>query len=347
MKAAVLYGRGDIRYADWERPEPGPGEIRVRVRAAGICGSDIPRVLGDGAHFYPIVLGHEFSGTVDAVGEGVTGFAPGDTVSGAPLKPCMSCPDCARGNYALCRRYSFIGSREQGAFAEYVCLPAANAVRFDPRVPFEQAAMFEPAAVSCHGLLCCARIDGEYAAVFGAGTIGLFAARWARIFGARKVAVIDVDSGRLPLAERIGADAVFDASDPGWTDAAMSFTGGEGFGTVIEASGSSAAILSAFGLAAGKASVCCIGTPRSDVVFTPALWEKLNRREFTLTGSWMSYSAPFPGREWQLTAECFADGRLRFDPGMICARFPLSEAKQAFELFAQKGKAKGKVMFAV
>ena len=90
MKAAVLYGNEDIRYADWETPAVKPGTVKVRVRATGICGSDVPRVLHNGAHFYPIVLGHEFSGEVVEVGEGVENVKPGDTVSGAPLVPCMS-----------------------------------------------------------------------------------------------------------------------------------------------------------------------------------------------------------------------------------------------------------------
>ena len=140
MKACVLHGNEDMRYEEYPTPEVTEGTIRVKVRAAGICGSDIPRVLNHGAHFYPVVLGHEFSGVIDAVGDGVTGLSVGDTVSGAPLLPCMKCPDCLSGNYALCKHYSFIGSRAQGAFADYVVIPAVNAVKYDPSIPFDQAA---------------------------------------------------------------------------------------------------------------------------------------------------------------------------------------------------------------
>ncbi len=148
MKAAVLYGNGDIRYDDWATPVCKPGTVKVQVRATGICGSDVPRVLHNGAHFYPVVLGHEFSGDVVEVGEGVTDVKIGDTVSGAPLVPCMQCADCQRGNFALCKFYSFIGSREQGSFAEYVVMPAVNAVKYDSSIPYEQAAMFEPSTVA-------------------------------------------------------------------------------------------------------------------------------------------------------------------------------------------------------
>ena len=95
------------------------------------------------------MLGHEFSGDVIEVGEGVTKLKVGDTVSGAPLLPCMKCDDCQNGNFSLCKHYSFIGSREQGSFAEYVVLPEQNAVKYDSSIPYEQAAMFEPSTVPC------------------------------------------------------------------------------------------------------------------------------------------------------------------------------------------------------
>jgi len=99
-----------------------------------------------------------------------------------------------------------------------------------------------------------------------------------------------------------------------------------------------------FELAANKAKVCFIGTPTKDLTFTPRLWENMNRKEFLLTGSWMSYSAPFPGEEWELTARCFADGRLKYDPAMVFRRFPLERVKEAFELFKEPGRVKGKVL---
>ena len=201
MKAAVLYGNEDIRCAEISEPGVRPGHIKVKVRAAGICGSDIPRVLKNGAHFYPVVLGHEFSGEVVETGEGVTRVKTGDRVTGAPLLPCMRCEDCMRGDYALCRHYSFIGSSKQGAFAQYLVMPEQNAVRFDAAVPYEMAAFFEPATVALHGLLCNGYRGGGSVAVLGGGTVGLFAMQWAKIYGAKQVAVFDIDDGRLMLAK--------------------------------------------------------------------------------------------------------------------------------------------------
>ena len=344
MKAAVLYGNGDLRYTEWETPSVRPGTVKVRIRATGICGSDVPRVLHNGAHFYPIVLGHEFSGDVVEAGEGVENLRPGDTVSGAPLVPCMKCGDCQRGNYSLCRHYSFIGSREQGSFAEYVVIPAANAIPYDPAIPYEQAAMFEPSTVAVHGLTHMGYRGGETTAILGCGTIGIFTLQWAKIFGASRIAAFDIDDGRLELAKRMGAHAVFNTLKEGFREEAKEMTGGAGFANVLETAGNPATMRMAFELAANKANVCFIGTPHTDVSFTPAQWENMNRKEFRLTGSWMSYSAPFPGREWELTARCFADGRLKFDPSMIFRKYPLSRAAEAFALYRNPADVHGKIM---
>ena len=344
MKAAVLYANEDIRYDDYVTPQVKPGTVKVHIRATGICGSDVPRVLDHGAHFYPVVLGHEFSGDVVEVGEGVTKVKVGDTVSGAPLLPCMQCDDCQNGNFALCKHYSFIGSREQGSFAEYVVMPEKNAIPYDSSIPYEQAAMFEPSTVALHGVLLNDYKGGDSVAVLGGGTIGLFTAQWAKIFGAKHVVVFDIVESRLELAKKLGADEVINTLEPDYIKKAMALTDGKGFGSVFETAGNPITILIGFELAANKANVCCIGTPHTDLVFTPKEWENMNRKEFKLTGSWMSYSSPFPGKEWELTAHYFATGQLKFDPALIFRTFPLSKAAEAFALFKNPKEVKGKVM---
>lgn len=152
MKAGVVHAREDIRYEEIDKPVPGPGEVLIKVKYTGICGSDIPRVNGDACHFFPNVLGHEFSGVVEELCEGVTKLAVGNRVAGIPLIPCMQCEDCQKGNYSLCKHYSFIGSRRFGSFAEYVVVPEMNAVPFSEDVSFEKGAFFEPATVTLHGL---------------------------------------------------------------------------------------------------------------------------------------------------------------------------------------------------
>ncbi len=344
MKAAVLHAKGDLRYEDYPNPVAGAGEVLVKVKATGICGSDIPRVNSGTAHYFPIVLGHEFSGEVVEIGEGVTTLKPGDRVSGAPLLPCMECDDCQKGNYALCKFYSFIGSREQGSFAEYVKVPERNAVKFDSNVSFEQGAFFEPSTVALHGLWCADYRGGKDVAILGGGTIGLFTAQWARIFGARRVFVFDIDNDRLALAKKLGADFTINTLDQGFKEKAMELTDGNGFGFVYETAGVDITEKLAFELAGNKSSVCFIGTPTRDITFTPRLFENINRKEFKLTGSWMSYSAPFPGSEWKDTAYYFSTGALKFDESLIFKKLPMSKAAEAFDMYNTPGMVKGKIL---
>ncbi|MCL2709046.1 MAG: galactitol-1-phosphate 5-dehydrogenase [Defluviitaleaceae bacterium] len=344
MKAAILYGDGDVRFGEWPEPKIGPGEVKIRVRAAGICGSDIPRVFRGGAHYYPIVLGHEFSGDIVEVGEGVGGFEVGDKAAGAPLLPCLACGDCLRGDYALCKNYGFIGSRQQGAFAEYVALPARNAVKIDSSVPYEHAAMLEPSTVALHGLRLNKYAGGKTVAVLGAGTIGLFTVMWAKDFGAKSVTAFDISGDRLNLAKELGADGAVNAAEEGFITTAIEQTGGKGYDYVFETAGSVASMKAAFELAANKAGVCFIGTPHEKLEFAPRLWESMNRKEFSLTGSWMSYSAPFPGEEWTLAAHGLMTGRAAPPDGMIYKTFPLERCGEAFALFSGKSGVPGKIM---
>lgn len=344
MKAAVVCANEDVRYMDYEEPQVSAGMVKIRVKASGICGSDIPRVLHNGVHFYPIVLGHEFSGEVVEIGEGVTKVQVGDRVTGAPLLPCLKCDDCQNGNYSLCKNYSFIGSRQQGSNADYLVIPERNAVPFDKSISFEQGAMFEPSTVALHGLKLNDYKGGEYVAVLGGGTIGIFTAQWAKIFGAKKVVVFDISDERLALAKRMGADEVVNTLKENYMEEAKAITGGKGYGYVFETAGQVPTMHMAFELAGNKSNVCFIGTPHVDLTFTPKMWENMNRKEFKLTGSWMSYSAPFPGKEWELTAHYFATGQLKYDPEFVYKKIPMSQAQEAFQLFKTPGLVKGRIL---
>ncbi len=344
MKAAVVCANEDVRYMEYEEPQVSAGMVKIRVKASGICGSDIPRVLHNGVHFYPIVLGHEFSGEVVEIGEGVTKVKVGDKVTGAPLLPCLTCDDCQNGNYSLCKNYSFIGSRQQGSNADYLVIPERNAVPFDKSISYEQGAMFEPSTVALHGLKLNDYKGGEYVAVLGCGTIGIFTAQWAKIFGAKKVVVFDISDERLALAKRMGADEVVNTLKENYMEEAKAITGGKGYGYVFETAGQIPTMHMAFELAGNKANVCFIGTPHVDLTFTPKMWENMNRKEFKLTGSWMSYSAPFPGKEWELTAHYFATGQLKYDPEFVYKKIPMSQAQEAFQLFKTPGLVKGRIL---
>ncbi|WP_343246453.1 galactitol-1-phosphate 5-dehydrogenase [Diplocloster hominis] len=344
MKAGVVHAREDIRYEEIQTPSPKAGQVLIKVKYTGICGSDVPRVNGDACHFFPNVLGHEFSGVVEETGAGVASVKPGDRVAGVPLVPCMQCEDCQKGNYSLCRNYSFIGSREYGSFAEYVVVPERNAVKFEDNVSFEQGAFFEPSTVALHGLLRVNYQGGGTVAILGGGTIGLFTMQWAKIFGAKKAVVFDISGERLALAKKLGADDVINTLEENYMEKALALTDGRGYDYVYETAGNTATMHMAFEAAGNKAQVCFIGTPTKELTFTVKDWENMNRKEFTLTGSWMSYSAPFPGREWELTAHYFKTGELKFDESLIYRKIPLSRIDEAFAMYKIPGQVKGKLL---
>ena len=344
MKAAVVYANEDVRYEDIPEPVTEPGSVKIKIAVSGICGSDVPRVLHNGVHFYPIVLGHEFAGEVVEIGEKVTGVKIGDHVTGAPLLPCMKCQDCQSGNYALCRHYSFIGSRQQGSNAQYLVIPEKNVIVLDQEVSYEKGAMVEPATVALHGIMLNEYKGGGYVAVLGAGTIGMFTLQWAKLFGSKKLVVFDINEERLALAKKLGADEVINTKSEGFLEQAKEVTEGAGFDYVFETAGAAPTMYLAFDLAANKAKVCFIGTPHVDLTFTPKMWENMNRKEFQLTGSWMSYSAPFPGKEWTLAAHYFATGQLQVPEEMIAHRIPMSQAQEAFEYYKKPGGVAGKIL---
>lgn len=344
MKAGVLFAQDDLRYVDWAEPRMQPGSVKVRVHACGICGSDVPRVLGTEARFFPLILGHEFAGEIVEVASDVDGRAVGDRVAGVPLLPCMTCDACQRGLYALCKQYGFIGSRSDGAFAEYVVVPASNVVPIADGVSYTMGALFEPASVALHGLQKADFRPGEDVVILGTGNIGILTMQWARICGARRVAVCDILPERLELARQMGADAVFNPTDANFADQIAAYTSGQGFHYVFETAGQPATIQLGFELAGVRGTLACIGTPHKDFAFAWKQWELLNRKELNVTGTWMSYSAPFPGSEWTLTAHHFAKGDLKLHDSMIYQKVPLSQIAEAFSWYKTPGLVTGKII---
>ena len=152
MKAWVLHNINDLRYESVDKPQLSDQEVLVAVKAAGIRGSDIPRIYQTGAHRHPLILGHEFSGVVEKIGAGVEPFWEGKRVGIFPLIPCGSCLPCSRQQYEMCRSYSYLGSRRDGGFAQYAVVPKENLISLPDGVTYEEAAMLEPMAVAVHAM---------------------------------------------------------------------------------------------------------------------------------------------------------------------------------------------------
>ena len=208
MRALVLHGIGDIRYEEVPRPAPREGEALVRVAAAGVCGSDVPRVYVHGTYRFPLIPGHELSGIVERL-EGAPGAhaAPdlrvGQRVVVIPLVPCQRCAYCQVGAYAQCTAYDYLGSRSDGGFAEYVCAPQGNLLPLPEGVDLLDAALTEPAAVALHAVRQGQVQPGDTVAILGTGPIGMILAQWARNLGAGTVLLVDIDDRKLDMARHL------------------------------------------------------------------------------------------------------------------------------------------------
>ncbi len=334
MNAVLLSGKERLEYIRIEAPAVMPGTVKIKVAVCGICGSDLPRVFNGAVHQFPLILGHEFSGVVEAVGEGVVNVRPGDHVVAAPLIPCGTCKACQDGNYALCQGYSFLGSRQPGAMADYVVVPEANVIGISKNISFKQAATVEPSTVALHAFLHSGFSSGKSVAILGCGIIGLYAIQWARLLGASKIAVVGRGEQGLAAGKELGADILFSTKD--YDGENLPDVLSQGFDYVYECVGAVQTMQLALMLVAKKGVVCFIGTPKVPLTFPISVWEQMNRKECWATGAWMSYSRPFPGKEWSMTISNMASKRLKLIPGMLHGCYPMEEAPKVFRMIREE-----------
>lgn len=342
MKACVLHGIGDLRYEEVENPYPQPGKVLLRVDACGVCGSDIPRIFEKGTYRFPTIPGHEFSGTVLQCGTGVDSKWVGKHVVVFPLIPCRKCVHCQAARYALCEDYDYLGSRSDGAFAEYVAVPEWNLTPVPPAVSQEEAAMTEPAAVAVHALRQ-ARIDaGDAVMVFGAGPVGLMLGQWARALGADRVALADIDARRLDFARKMGFEYL---CNPAECDAALWARDvlGRAPDVVVEASGSSAAYGQALLCARTLGRVVLMGNPSGDMKLSQDAYWAILRKELSVFGTWNSVYRGAPRDEWQLALDFMANARLDLK-SLITHRIGLSDLPRVLANVRDKVEFSNKVM---
>lgn len=342
MKAAVLENKGVLTYKEVPTPElPTPGHVRLKVKAISICGSDIKRYV-DGHRMYPLILGHEISGVVDRVGEGVSDGHIGRPAAIIPLVPCFECEQCQRGYYSACHNYSFIGSRQSGGFAEFVDLPEKNALFLPDDLSFEHAALIEPSTVARHMLALGDFKQGQTAVVLGAGSIGLMIVQWLRILGAKQVIVTDILEDNLQIASKVGAQATLNPSKVDVVKEVQNLLG-DGADLTLEATGVPQVLEQTLSITRPRGKVVLAGNQPLDKSLPLTFIENMMRREISLIGCFMSYSAPFPGHEWTETIEALLNGSLDME-SLISHRFPLSKAPEIFEKIGAHQLAHQKIM---
>ena len=321
MQAAVAYAPRDIRLADVPQPAPGPGEVRLDVRAVGICGSDIHLFRGEHPYrVFPMIYGHEFVATVAEVGPNVEGLELGTPVVVEPLLACGECYPCRIGRYNCCTKLRVVGVHVNGGLAESVVVPRERVFPVPPDLPPEVATLCEPFSI---GMQASARGEigaDDRVAILGAGPIGLTVLAIAKSRGAQ-VAVIDLLPSRLALAHQLGADHTINGASEKPADVIAEWTGGDGASVVVEATGSARAVESTVELAAAAGRIVLVGVTNRPVTF-PGL--DFTRKELTIVGSRNSASV-------FAEAVRFVDEQRNLVGAMITHRFALDDVQRAFE----------------
>jgi L-iditol 2-dehydrogenase len=327
MKSLLLKEYLQLELADFPRPEPGPGEVLIRVAACGICGSDVHGYDGtSGRRIPPIVMGHEAAGIIAATGAGVAGFKTGDRVTFDSTVYCGECEFCMRGEVNLCDRREVIGVscgdyRRHGAFAEYIAIPERILYRLPEAMSFPEAAMLEAVSVALHAVHVTGDLKGQTSLVIGAGMIGLLTMQAARAMGAARVMIADIDATRLNLARSLGNDGVFNLSGAELTREILEQTGGVGADVVLEAVGRNDTIATAIDSVRKGGTVTLIGniTPKVELPL-----QKVVSRQIRLQGSAASAG------EYPEAIDLVASGKIQVKP-LITAVAPLEEGPEWFK----------------
>ncbi len=326
MKALVVESPNSFSVGDRPYPEPGPGELTINVKACCVCGTDQHIVAGDIAGTqYPVVPGHEFSGTIDKLGAGVTDLDEGDVVSIEPFIACGYCFYCQMGDYNACRNGMVIGMsasrggvKLEGGFAEYVTVPRRNVYVFK-KASFHEASFLPNLNTVVYGLRRAAFKPGDNILIIGAGTMGLLYVQLAKATGASLVAITDRAQNRLNVALELGADETV-LADESQEETLKDLTP-YGFDLVVECVGQAKLLEQCFRLVRDRGTILVFGmTPKEQVASINPL--EINKRNLEIVGS---FSATFCGRA---TRDLIDNGIIQIAP-LISHRFPLAQFEDA------------------
>jgi threonine dehydrogenase-like Zn-dependent dehydrogenase len=316
-----------FEFRDVPRPQPAEDEVLVRVKACGICGSDVHGYTGTtGRRIPPIIMGHEASGVVETVGRKAQSVAVGDRITFDSTVYCNQCPACRQGRVNLCQNRQVLGVstptfRRDGAMAEYVLVPWWIIHRMPDAVSFEEAALVEPAGVGMHAARITPIEVNDVVAVVGAGQIGLFAMQGARVKGAGTLVVLDMKEDRLAVARQLGADVTINPSKGNVAEQMREAIGRPDVDVAFEAVGNEAAVKLAIDLTKLGGNVTLIGnvTPKIQVNL-----QDIVSHEVTIRGS-CAIAGEYPA-----CLNLMAQGRLQVKP-FISRVMPLAEGKAAFD----------------
>jgi L-iditol 2-dehydrogenase len=339
-RTAELTGVRRFRIAEHAVPDPGPGEVQVRVAAVGVCGSDLHSyaegAVGDTPCVYPMVLGHEPAGAVVKTGPGVTGWPPGARVVLEPALYCYHCEFCLSGHCNVCANLRFLSNPgEPGFFREYLNLPARNLLALPVGVSLEHATLAEPLAVALHSLLFVALRPGETAAVFGAGPIGLLTAIVLKLAGAGRVWSIDPVAHRLDLALAAGADAVINSRAIDSVRQILDDTGNRGVDVAIDCGGKYDSINQCIRATRNAGRVVVTAIPSE--VRVPLDFHSMRRKEIAL------YNVRRSNHESGAALAMLSEHIGRFAPLVTHTR-PLEEIGSAFSQLENYEDGIGKIV---
>lgn len=333
MKAIVKFakGYGNIEIREIPEPKIKENEILIEIKAAGICGSDLHHYeVGDNITI-PVVLGHEFSGDVVEIGSGVKGWKLGERiVSETHAHLCYECYLCRTGDYHLCKERKGFGSGVDGAFTQYLAVPAGLLHRIPDHLSYPEATLLQPAADIVHAVITNTDLKpGDTVVVIGPGPMGLLTVEVSRIVGAGQVIIVGLDrhKERLEIAKKVGADFIINGSKENVVDRVNELTEGRGVNVVFEASGSKEAFLQGLHILAQKGQMMVIGAHTQPVEIVVRAVQKAEQSiKGSTKSTWIDYE-----RAIQLTKT----GRLQLKP-LIGDVLPITEWKKAFDLALSK-----------
>ena len=333
MKAYVLHAVKDLRYDEMDIPECPKGWAIVKVKAAGICSSDIARVFTKGTYHFPTIPGHEFAGEVYSVADTENAYLIGKKVGVFPLIPCRECPQCKAKHYEMCAHYDYIGSRRNGALAQYVEVPIWNLIALPVDLAFEKAAMLEPLAVGLHATKM-ANIKNNYkVAVIGTGMIGITAAQWAKKLSQTDVYVIGRNENKRRIVESNGLRYVNQEKEPLPDD----------YNVLIEAVGNPSSINTAINIVKPGGTVILVGNPSGDILLPQNTYWRILRKQLIVRGTWNSAYNGINKSDWTDAIDALNDGSIKV-ANLITHRFCQENVMEGLLLMKEHKEAYCKVM---